>query len=138
MTLTQRLTRAGATFIVFGVVAAILPQQNGAAQATTVTGLCNMVAVSYRLTENSDKTDSGPAKVVASGTPVTLYSFYSSDGGNTYSPASANYTYVTTSGTINLGFGTSVTFAPASSGTVTALVIGNGTVQAVTYGITVN
>ena len=66
MTLTQRLTRAGATFIVFGVVAAILPQQNEAAMADNGCTVTNhtfaiknsggTISTAYTIAKNSSDT----------------------------------------------------------------------------------
>ena len=141
MTLTQRLTRAGATFIVFGIAAAVLPQQDGAAQATTVDGPCVPPTAQYRLTANSDGTDSGATTSVASKTSITLYSFYSIGAGDKFLAAEPTTTYsfspldVTASSVFNSS-GVSTTFTPPVPGTVTANIHAYGSTYIVTYDFT--
>ena len=140
MTLTQRLTRAGATFIVFGIAAAVLPQQNGAAQATTASGLCGTTTVQYRLTEDPNGvTDSGTTTSVASKTSITLYSFYSTGGSFLHADSTTTYLFspsdITTLPVFNSS-GASTTFTPPVPGTVTANIHANGLTYTVTYGFT--
>ena len=139
MTLTQRLTRAGATFIVFGIAAAVLPQQNGAAQATTVDGPCVPPTAQYRLTANSDGTDSGATTSVASKTSITLYSFYSTGGSFLHADSTTTYSFspfdVTASSVFNSS-GASTTFTPPVPGRVIANIHANGLTYTVTYGFT--
>ena len=86
MTLSQRLTRAGLTFVLFGTVAAVLPQQNGAAQAETTVCPTNSQIV-YSLTGNT----ANPGSITASiskANPTPLYTLESTNGGTTYSALS--------------------------------------------------
>ena len=107
MTLTQRLTRAGATFIIFGVAAAVLPQQNGAARAVTDSGTCNKQPFYYRLTEGGSSTNT-TSSTVASGKTVTIDAFTSADN-STFSPANASYTFNGGSLSTSSGISTTVT-----------------------------
>lgn len=54
MTLSQRLTRAGLTFILFGTVAAVLPQQSGAARAD----VCTIGGHTYAIYQSGSSTTS--------------------------------------------------------------------------------
>ncbi len=66
MKISQRLTRAGLTFIVLGSIAAVLPGRDGSAQATDVT--TNPTVTGYkvvRLTTNADCSDSGMTATVS-------------------------------------------------------------------------
>ena len=140
MTLTQRLTRAGATFIVFGIAAAVLPQQNGAAQATTASGLCGTTTVQYRLTGNPDGTDSGSSqKFISSITSITLYSLYSTGGNFLAADPATTYRFSSLAGDALQPFtspGASTTGTPAGPGTVTATIVVPGSTHIVTYDIT--
>ena len=141
MTLTQRLTRAGATFIVFGIAAAVLPQQNGAAQATTASGLCGTTTVQYRLTEDSSgATDSGSSqKFISSITSITLYSLYSTGGNFLAADPATTYRFSSLAGDALQPFtspGASTTGTPAGPGTVTATIVVPGSTHIVTYDIT--
>ena len=142
MTLTQRLTRAGATFIVFGIAAAVLPQQDGAAQATTLSGQCGSTTVYYRLTEDpSGATGTVTTTSVASKTSITLYSFYSIGAGDKFLAAEPTTTYSfsplpgTTLSVFNSS-GVSTTFTPPVPGTVTANIHAYGSTYIVTYDFT--
>ena len=143
MTLTQRLTRAGATFIVFGIAAAVLPQQDGTAQATTLSGQCGSTTVYYRLTEDpSGATGTVTTTSVASKTSITLYSFYSIGAGDNFLAAEPTTTYsFSSSAGITLPVfsspGASTTGTPAGPGTVTATIVVPGSTHIVTYGITI-
>ena len=98
MTLTQRLTRAGATFIVFGLVAALVPT-NENAMATT--GNCTTTG-SYRLTTD-------PTGVADQDNSTSSYNFYAfgnpSATGGTYGAVTASY---------SLSGGGTGTLSPAS------------------------
>ena len=141
MTLTQRLTRAGATFIVFGIAAAVLPQQNGAAQATTASGLCGTTTVQYRLTKDSGgQTDSGTTTSVVSTTPITLYSFYSIGGSFLAAEPTTTYSFSPLNATTLPVFnssGASTTFTLAVPGRVTANIHAYGSTHIVTYDFTI-
>ena len=80
MTLSQRLTRAGLTFILLGTVAAALPQQSGAAQADTAQ--CGTTgSVYYRLTaDSSGASDTAHATPVPAGTSEDFFFFQSTTG----------------------------------------------------------
>ena len=82
MTLSQRLTRAGLTFILLGSVAVALPQQDGAAQAYT-TNCVPGTTIRFRLTDHSDFSDNSTA-ILASGSTDTLITLRSTDGGATF------------------------------------------------------
>ena len=112
MTLTQRLTRAGATFIVFGVVAAILPQQNGSAQAVTDPGTCNNTTAYYKLTEGGSSTDS-TSSTVTSIQNATVNAFASSDNSNFHS-VSASYSYTGDGANLSTTIGSSTTVSRGS------------------------
>lgn len=92
MTLSQRLTRAGMTFIILGTAAALLPQQNEAAQATTNCQDCPTVTTNYRLTADSSCGNSTFFTFVRTNTQVKLYAF-TSQGNGPFSPESATYSY---------------------------------------------
>lgn len=84
MTLSQRLTRAGLTFLLLGSVAAVMPQQIDTATADDQT--CTN-GNHYRLTDNpTGTTDHVPASVV-SGSSQSFYVYQSLDGSNkSYKP----------------------------------------------------
>ena len=114
MTLTQRLTRAGATFIVFGVVAAILPQQNGSAQAVTNSADCSGVSVHYRLTEGSAANDTTQASV-NHGTSVVVNAFPATNDGP-YSATNVLFSYTGGSGNLSPTSGSTTTISTPFSG----------------------
>ena len=119
MTLTQRLTRAGATFIVFGIAAAFVPTNSNAFSATDT---CAILAQkdyvgskdnisSYTLANNTLALTAYPANGVTA---------------TSVSPAAANYTNtlngstVTTSRTSGTGSETvTVTFSDGHAVTYT-------------------
>lgn len=113
MTLSQRLTRAGAAFVIFGFAAALLPQQNEATKAAVNSGTCpSPPPLLYRLTTNN--APNFPATASASIThklPATIYAAASTDGIH-YTAATASYQYT----------GTNVMIFP-SSGTATTLTV---------------
>ena len=121
MTLSDRLTRAGLSFIVFGTAVSLMPT-NGNAIADTLT--CGG-GDKYRLTTDfNGKYDLSPSPSVTSATSETFYLFISSDNGSTYTAftqgsfTSTGYTSVTTNG--NTFTGTTA----KGSNTVTANVTG--------------
>ena len=135
MTLSQRLTRAGLSFIVFGTAVSLMPT-DGMAIADTSTCAGGFI---YRLTaDSSGKTDTAPSTPVTIATLETFYFFRSSDGGTTYAAFTPNsftatkYTTVPTNpllsniyiGTTNNGNNSvtaNVTDGPSvSDGTVTS------------------
>jgi len=120
MTLSQRLIRAGLTFIILGTAAALLPQQNEAAQATSNCNDCTKVTINYRLSPASCG-GSTFFSFVKSGTPVKLYAS-TSQGNGPYSLTSAAYSYTgsTSPGKAFTSPGTSTTGSPTSSGSVKA------------------
>ncbi len=69
MTLTQRLTRAGATFIIFGVAAALVPTNGNAYSATDT---CTVLTQKDYVGQNS--TDASPSYTLTSNT-LTLTAF---------------------------------------------------------------
>ena len=126
MTLSQRLTRAGLSFIVFGTAVSLMPT-NGSAIADTSTCVGGFI---YRLTtDSSGATDTAPLTPVAIATMEKFYFFSSSDGGTTYTAfppgsfTSTGYTSVTTSG--NTFTGTTAN----GTNTVTANVTGGPSVS---------
>ena len=87
MTLSDRLTRAGLSFIVFGTAVSLMPT-NGMAIADTSTCVGGFI---YRLTTDiSGKTDMAPPNTVTVATLETFYFFRSSDGGTTYAAFTPN------------------------------------------------
>ncbi len=83
MKLSQRLTRAGLTFILLGSVAAVMPNKD-AAQATTV-NCTGGPTTQYRLTDQSDGSDNTSAYISRSAkNSVKLYTFISTDSGATF------------------------------------------------------
>jgi len=83
MTLTQRLTRAGLAFLLFGSVVALLPGTDTAEASTTT---CSIDANTlYRLTDNASGTDNNNATIAAIGGALPLYTFVSKNAGKTFS-----------------------------------------------------
>ena len=108
MTLSQRLTRAGLSFIVFGTAVSLMPTDGMAiADTSTCVG-----GISYRLTTDaSGLTDTQPPTNVPVGTQETFYFFQSTSTG-TFLPVtpvtpsiftSSGYTTVSSSGNVYIG-----------------------------------
>lgn len=102
MTLSQRLTRAGAVFILLGSVAAVLPASDSA-QATTCNDSSN--SFNYRVTRDSSggmDTNMSGAAVPGSGdkiyrnsangpTSITLYAFKKPTSSGSYAAVSVTF-----------------------------------------------
>jgi hypothetical protein len=134
MTLTQRLTRAGATFIILGAAALLIPQ-NDAAQATTATSSCAKTNPFYRLTTNPSPFSDTVGATVAINTSVVVYAASSSDGTN-YTATTASFSYSDPKGTVTptSGISTSVSSPAVGDYTLTGTFPGNITLG---YPITV-
>ena len=117
MTLSQRLTRAGLTFVLFGTVAAVLPQQDGAARAAD----CVVGGVTYAIYQGTSTHNS--AEAYNQGNAATNYNAYLSTAPTT--PA-GNITGSATNGTVTpgaTGTGTaSVAFTSSGTANLTATV----------------
>lgn len=145
MTPSQRLTRAGATFIILGFAAALLPQQNEAAKAAMNPGACTTPPPSYRLTtNNAPNFPATPSALITHKLPVTVYAATSTDGIK-YTAAAASYRYTGANVTSSTSSGTATTLAlhdnsGKSDGTF-ALVgtfTGNATTNIVSYPVVVS
>ena len=91
MTLSQRLTRAGLTFVLFGTVAAVLPQQNGAASANPngcFTGTPGRYAIS-NIQPAASSTNVNDIYTVTT-TPTTFNFYFSPDSTSAYSAVTPN------------------------------------------------
>ena len=139
MTLSQRLTRAGLTFILFGTVAAALPHQDDAAHATDD---CTKPPATYRLTTdsggNTPSTTTTISLTGANGVPktVVLYTFFNTGATRaTFSAVGSNFT-ATGAVTVNpaVGMTTTVTGTGTGSGVVTSTYTPGG----ITYTATEN
>ena len=83
MTLTQRLTRGGLAFLLFGSIVAVLPGTDTAEASTTT---CSTDANTlYRLTSSASGTDSSSATIAGVGGTLPLYTFISKNAGTTFS-----------------------------------------------------
>ncbi len=114
MTLSQRLTRAGLVFVLLGSVAAVLPQQNGAAQATTGAGLCNGVTRQYAFGDSS--TDSNTSATVVQNSFKTLTAF--EDGNPT---TNVGFSLSNSAGYTSAVSGSSITVTNTGATTLTAV-----------------
>lgn len=125
MTLSQRLTRAGLSFIVFGTAVSLMPT-NGNAIADTLT--C-AGGISYRLTTDPlGLTDTQPSTNAAVGTEETFYFFQSTNGGAfqlVTQPIFDHLGYNTVLSPLNAYVGTT----SSGSNTVTAKVAGGPSVS---------
>ena len=153
MTLTQRLTRAGLVFVLLGSVAAVLPQQGGAAQATT-TACAAGTSTRFRVTTDSTGTTDNISANISRSTAslsVTLYSFVDTGSGFANSPTSATFTVPAGSTASLNGNATSVTgnsvivnpssSNPANTATATSVTVNfnQGAITGVaSYNINVN
>ena len=113
MTLSQRLTRAGLTFVLFGTVAAVLPQQDGAARAAD----CVVGGVTYAIYQGTSTHNS--AEAYNQGNAATNYNAYLSTAPTT--PA-GNITGSATNGTVTPGNPASVVFTSSGTANLTATV----------------
>ena len=110
MTLTQRLTRAGATFIVFGVVAAILPHQADSAIADNP---CTVPGHTFEIRNSLGATSTTYTLILGSADTYTSYFDTTQGGAIGASGGSATFTTVSPSSvvvTTNTG-----TSSPSSS-----------------------
>ena len=119
MTLSQRLTRAGLTFILLGSVAAALPQQSGAAMADDPCNLgTNTLSIEQSGTNNGGTGTNGTLTQSIPATDnykVFLNGVLDTSGSIAVTNGSTNTT-VTGSGTNTVQVKTTTT--PASSGTI--------------------
>ena len=136
MTLSQRLTRAGLTFILLGSVAAVLPQQGGAAIAANPCTTPPPVQLEIR--QQSTRAVSSVYNQPSSSNQ-SYDAYISSDSGGSFSPDANGVISYTNSGdaVISPASGTSQTagiFIPAStSGGTVNLTATDSTTSANTY-----
>jgi hypothetical protein len=131
MTLTQRLTRAGAAFIIFGTAAAMLPQ-TGEAKATTSSTTCGTHTISYRLTTDPNFTDTYYTSTnSANQTTPPIYAAI--DTGSGYQGTTADYTYTDPNATLSPASGLSTTVTTTTTGALTGTFHINGSVYTVQY-----
>ena len=131
MTISQRLTRAGLTFILFGTVAAVLPQQSGAVRADT----CVTPTGSYRLTSHADCTTDASTAIISNSPPTTipLYTCFAADGTN-FGPDSSNFSItVGNTATLSPSSGTTTTVSHANNGPGNDTVTSTSTQGSITY-----
>lgn len=133
MTLTQRLTRAGATFIILGTAAVLVPQ-NGEAKATTSSGNCSTQTPFYKLTTSPDFSDTSGA-TTAVGAAVTVYAA-SSTNGTDYTAAGSTFSYTGGGTNLSNASGTSTTISTPAAGSYTLTGMYSGI--SLTYPVQVN
>ena len=134
MTLSQRLTRAGLVFVLFGTVAAVLPQQSGAARADD----CTITGAVYRLTSNqSCSPDSSTATIHNSSTngstSIVLYTCFAANGTIFVSHNAASYSITGGHASVSPTSGPMTTVSANGTSTGTDTVTSTDTINGTTY-----